>query len=127
MKESFFTESDLKQLAVCVPTLPGDLDNILLSHIWWSQHSLPFLPEDSAKAKFTLVYLFPESHDITLEERITDSFEENNLSRFFQSIRLVFADLDAEKNHYIRDQRIRLKVRAELFVFPHDRSFGTQL
>lgn len=103
MKETFSKESSLKHLAVCVPTLPGDLDNIILSHIWWSQHSLPFLPDDSAKAEFTLIYLFPECCDPALEKQISDSFEEYGLSRFFHGLRFVFAELDSEKNHYIRD------------------------
>lgn len=48
----------LSDFAVCVPLIPQELPEALLSHEWWDREALPSRIED--ESRFDLVYVLPE-------------------------------------------------------------------
>tara|TARA_R110000850_G_scaffold145753_9_gene267977 strand:+ start:252 stop:1691 length:1440 start_codon:yes stop_codon:yes gene_type:complete len=99
-------ESPLR-CAVCVLTRPEEMEQILLSHQWWSKGACPVSSGAGLESPVDLIYLFPGEFDGSVEERITDSFSRNHLEDYFSTLRLIFADLPPERNHYIRNPEAR--------------------
>lgn len=67
----------------------------------------PFERGSGSNAPFDLVYLFPGAAPPVAESLIRDSFSSTGLSRFFNSIRFIYAELDREMDHYVRENYLR--------------------
>ena len=95
----------LSDFAVCVPLIPQELPEALLSHEWWDREALPSRIED--ESRFDLVYVLPEGKCEDFEEAVKNSFQEHRLGRFFAQVRFAYAELEPEKNFYIRESDAR--------------------
>lgn len=67
----------------------------------------PVVDEARLETGVDLVYLFPGVEDAVTEALIRESFSDAGLSRFFASIRFVYAALDSERDHYVRENFLR--------------------
>ena len=63
----------LSDFAVCVPLIPQELPEALLSHEWWDREALPSRIED--ESMFDLVYVFPEGKCEEFEEAVKIPFK----------------------------------------------------